>query len=132
MKYFSKKMIEAGSDSPGKKFSDTLAIHFNETLNVEWHPVVEGYEAIFYCDGTEYIACFDGDANLVNYRFSLSDGFLPEIIKLETERSGEIMNAVLINHGNAIHYEIIIRDDNNRRFMLLISERGKTLEQRQL
>jgi len=62
----------------------------------------------------------------------LPEGFLPENIKATVAGKGELMNAVMINRGNSITYEIIFRDENLVRSVMMLDEKGAILEEKLL
>jgi hypothetical protein len=111
--------------TPPSQFEEALKLNFENAANVEWFRLGEGYEAIFYQDNLEHLACFDSDSLLINYKVNLPEEFLPVFIKETVEGKGEIMNVVLINQGNHIVYEVIIRSSPTDRFLLILSHLGK-------
>ena len=110
------------------KFQDK----FPETINVEWNKSGKNYEAIFHKDQLEYIAIFDSEGELVEYKMSLSEDLLPQQIKENLLQKGEIMNAVLKNKGNAISYEVILREASHVRYVIDLNETGQIVQERKL
>ena len=126
-KLFGKPMFVAP-----KNVEDSLNEKFSNILNVEWNKSNNLYEAIFYKDQHEYIAIFTTNGELVEYKKFLPQGFLPKYIIETLSQKGEIMNAVMINKGNNVSYEVIIRDLNLKRFLYLLNETGVIIETRNL
>lgn len=105
---------------------------FEKAVNVEWYHRANHFEAIFYIDTIEYIALFDLQGELIEYKMFLSLDYLPSTIRAKIEEKGEIMNVVLINKGNKILYEAIIREEKKIRKVIIMSNLGKTLEEKGL
>lgn len=117
---------------PPKKIEKSLMAYFPGIINIEWNKNNENFEAIFYKDSLEYIAILSNDGELIEYRKFLPIGFMPEVIKTDLTQKGEIMNIVMINKGNSITYEVILRDTLLTRFLLLLNETGTIIEERVL
>lgn len=109
-----------------KVFND----QFRGAVRTEWIEKANGYEAVFYKDNLEHIALYRPDGKLIEYKRSLSPEYLPDAIKTSLKGQGEIMNAVLVNKGNSIEYEIIIRDKTRIRNLVLFSDQGRVIEER--
>ena len=105
-----------------------LLKHFPDALNIDWDIKDDFYEAVFYVDDTEFIAKISEENGLTGYKKNLKLDELPEIINAECEKSGEIMNAIAIYTKSNLLYEIIVRDKEFRRTLLLISKSGEILE----
>lgn len=105
---------------------------FEGAINIEWVEYEEHLEAIFYKDRVEHIALFSKDGILQEYRKSLPEGYLPYNVRKQMEAQGEIMNRVLINKGNTIQYEVIVRDENLDRHLFVMSDLGDLLKQKAL
>ena len=132
MNNFLNKIFGHGKFMPPENIQQRLLEKFPETVNVEWNKTGKNFEAIFYKDQLEYIAIIDFSGKLLEYKMSLSEDLLPQQIKENLLQKGEIMNAVLINKGNAISYEVIIRNKSLTRFMIILNETGITISERQL
>ncbi len=133
MEKFFTKLIEGSSILPPDTVSAAFILNFPEAINAEWYKRKEGgFEVIFYKDDIEHIAIFDVQDVLIEYKKYLPDTYLPEKIKSELESKGEIMNVVIINHGNGITYEVIIRDKQFIRSLLLLNEWGEIQSERKL
>jgi len=127
-----KKLFSLKAFTPPSDVELTLKEKFPEIINVDWSKSGDNYEAIFYKDQLEYIAILDGKGVLIEYKMLLSEGMLPEQIKTSLLQKGEIMNVVMINKGNSILYEIIIRNEELSRFLFLLNETGHILDEKQL
>ena len=106
--------------------------NFDQAVNVEWFQKEGKFEVIFYKNHIEHLAVFQPGGELLEYQQNLSKEYLPEHIKKLSLRSGEIMNSILRNKGNRLEYEIIVRDPQMMRYLLLISDNGTLLEERKL
>ncbi len=115
---------------PPKKIQQHLLDKFPDIINVEWNKNDDNFEAIFYKDNVEYIAILNTEGQLIEYRKFLPVDYMPEVIKTELLTKGEIMDVVMINKGNGFTYEVILRDKELIRFLLLIDETGNILEER--
>jgi hypothetical protein len=115
-------------DSCLQQFND----NFRGAINIEWFEKGDHYEAIFYKDDIEHIAYYNKKGSLESYKMFLPTKFIPESIKRMLERKGEIMNVVLINKGNSINYEVIIRNQNLCRYLILLTDLGKVISEMQL
>ena len=111
-----------------KAFKD----QFRGAVRTEWIEKASGYEAVFYKDNLEHIALYKPDGKLIEYKKSLSPEYLPDALKSSLKGKGEIMNAVLINKGNSIEYEVIIREKTQTRHLVLFSDQGRVIEERNL
>ena len=128
MNFFS-KIFGDSLLSPPEIVKNSLKERFPSVINVEWNKNGDNYEAIFYKGNIECIANFDRSGSLIVYKMFLSEDFLPQNIKLTMKSKGEIMNAVMINKGNSITYEIIYRDKELIRYLMLFNEIGVILEE---
>lgn len=126
------RLIFGTGITPPEAFEIALRSNFEQAVNVEWFPLGDGYEAVFYHNNLEHLACFDANVILLNYKVNLTEEFLPVFLKESIEGKGEIMNVVLINQGNDIVYEVILRSSPTDRFKLVLSQLGKVLEEKKL
>jgi hypothetical protein len=131
MNFFS-KIFGDSVLSPPEIVINSLKERFPSVINVEWNKNGDNYEAIFYKDNIECIANFDRLGTLIVYKMFLSEDFLPQNIKKTMKGKGEVMNAIMINKGNSITYEIIYRDTELIRYLMLFNEIGIILEERVL
>jgi hypothetical protein len=132
MEDFVKRVIEGNGITPTEKCIQAFEDNFSHAINIEWFDREMYYEAIFYKDNIEYIAIFEKDGTLKEYKSFLPNNYLPEAIKHYLEEKGEIMNVVLINKRNSIEYETIIRDKNLVRQLYLFTGQGKLIEKKAL
>ena len=132
MRAFLKKIIEINTHTPPDEVLDSFNKNFSDTMNIEWFSRKDCYEAIFYKDNSEHIALFDPEANLLEYRVNITASHLPVAISEIAGSRGEIMNSVLKNKGNKIEYELIVRDKDLKRHMVVFSDNGKLIEDRHL
>lgn len=132
MNNFFKKVIEGNGESTSEVCQLSFMQNFEDAVNVEWFNKGDYYEAIFYKNNLEYIALFNLSGILTEYRQNLPADYLPVAIKNIVNLKGEIMNSVLKNKGNKLEYEIIIRNDNQERYILIFSDTGNLIEENKL
>ena len=126
------KLVEGEHIELPKTCIDSLKRNFSNAINIEWTKINADFEAIFYQDNLEYIALFKADGELIEYRRIIPEGYLPFSIRQLVMKKGEVMNRVLLNRGNELFYEVIYRDQELNRFMLLISDLGKVISHSKL
>jgi hypothetical protein len=105
-----------------------LLKQFPDAINIDWDIKDDFYEAIFYVNETEYIAKISEEEGLAGYKKNLKLDEIPEVIIAEYERLGEIMNAIAIYTKSSVLYEVIVRDKEFNRTLLLLSKTGELLE----
>lgn len=109
------------------KIQNSFKNHFPNALNIDWSQKGKGYEAVFYLNEAEYISLFSADGKLIEYKQNIWKNNLPEQIKTECEKCGEIMNVIAIHRIEDILYEIIVRDTKLNRTMYLFDENGELI-----
>jgi hypothetical protein len=132
MKEFIREVFNKNRRCPSDACLTAFNIHFGDAINVEWFDKGKSYEAIFYKNDIEYIALFDLSGSLLEYRQNLTFDYMPEKIRSIVDSKGELMNFVLRNKRNHIDYEIIYRDMDLNRFMLIITDSGKIFQEKKL
>ncbi len=105
-----------------------LLNQFPDAINIEWEIKDDNYEAVFYMNDKEYIAKISKENEITGYKSNLKIEELPEDIKTECEKSGEIMNAIAIYTKSNHLFEIIVRDKEFNRSLLLLSKSGELLQ----
>jgi hypothetical protein len=130
MKAFFEKIIHANGITAPISCEQSFSQNFAGAINVEWSKTDKYYESVFYLNNLEYIAIFSLDGLLMEYRMILPDGYLPEQVKNKLDSMGEIMNKILINKGNSLIYEIIVRDKNLVRSLVLMTDLGLVIEEK--
>lgn len=126
------KLVEGEHIKLPKTCMDSLKGNFIHAINIEWAKSNGDFEAIFYQDNLEYITLFKADGELIEYRRIIPEGYLPYNIRQLVMKKGEVMNRVLVNRGNELFYEVIYRDQELNRFMLLINDLGKVISHSKL
>lgn len=129
---FFTRLFRKPAFTPPKNVLDAFTLLFPEVINIEWSLAKELYEVIFYKDQVENIAVFNQSASLIMHKMFLSEEYLPEPIKEILTHKGEIMNVVMINHGNLLTYEIIFRDTQLNRYVVTFDILGNMVEQHAL
>jgi len=125
MNDFLKNVIEGSNISPSEICLQAFNDNFSEAINVEWFNKKTCFEAIFYKNNIEHIARFSLNGTLLEYRQNLGPDHLPNLLKSLVLQKGEIMNVVLINKGNLLEYELIVRDKTQNRHLILLSDLGE-------
>lgn len=122
------KIVKSASITVPTACIEAFEKNFSRAINIEWQRAPHHFEAIFYQDNLEYIALFEDDGTLLEYRKSVPEGYLPHAIRKLVFEKGEVMNRLMVNRGNELFYEVIYRDKALDRFMLLISDEGKIIK----
>jgi len=129
MEDFTKRVMDGNCIVPPTVCLEAFNQHFTRAQEAEWYENSNFYEAIFFQDNIEYIAEFNKNGSFLKYKMYLPDNLLPAIIKSQLETKGEIMNTVLINKGDGIIYEVIYRDKQLNRYLILLNNLGKVLSE---
>lgn len=132
MENLAKKILISETIQPPDSCLQQFDENFPGAINIDWFKKEHYYEAIFYKDDIEHIAYYSAEGHLESYKMFLPTKFIPESIKRMLERKGEIMNVVLINKGNSINYEVIIKNQNLCRYLILLTDLGKVISEMQL
>jgi hypothetical protein len=106
--------------------------NFPNAINVEWEPKKNFYEAVFYLDDVEHIAHLSEPGKLTEFKKNLWPAELPEAIAAESRQYGEIMNSIAIFRQEDRFFEVIIRDKQFRRKLLLFDESANLLNSEKL
>ncbi|HAZ03443.1 MAG: hypothetical protein A2W90_16460 [Bacteroidetes bacterium GWF2_42_66] len=125
-------LTDRDSIIPSEEVEGAMLRHFSNAVNIEWFYENGVYETIFYLDNKEYIAKFDRNARLIDYRVNLPLDLLPVTIEKSIDPEKEIMNLVEIHKNNAISYELILRNKELIRFVALFSQTGEKLSMKEL
>ena len=129
---FIRSVLTGSEIIPPERCIRSLNANFTGARNIDWFRSGKFYEAVFYKENIEYIAVFNAAGILQEYKMYLPFEYLPQPIKNSMEKKGEIMNIVLVNKGNSILYEAIFRDTDLNRYMILLTEFGRVISEKQL
>lgn len=132
MKDFLKKILRGSSLKVPENCQRVFDENFQSAVNIEWFKKEDHYEAVFYIDAIEYISIFSFEAELIEYKTFLPPDHVPGHVLAILQNEGELMNTVLINKGNTIQYEGIVRDSNKKRKLVLLNEHGKLIAENNL
>jgi len=127
---FFENLLSGNKLSPSQKIKKNLLNHFNDAINIEWTKKEKNFEAIFYCQNLEYIAQFSASGDLLEYKINLPSQKLPQNIINQINNEGEIMNSVVIHSSSKTLYEVIVRNRELVRFVLVVNDEGSILERR--
>ena len=109
-----------------------LEAHFPGAINIDWEIKANKYEAVFYLNDVEYIALFSYDGKLLEYKKNLWPAELSEEITRESIKFGEIMNSIAIYREGIHLYEVIVRDKNLERKLLIFNHMAKLIESKKI
>ena len=129
---FFRSLFHVKKNLPSKKLSKIFKNMFPEAINAEWHEKNDHYEIIFYENDIEKIAEFDKKGNRISLKTNLNPLFFKDDLKLIAEKYGEIMNTILIEKENSSQYEIIVRDKELIRYLLIMDEHGNITKNEKL
>ena len=101
---------------------------FPGAINVEWFQTENDFEAVFYDNDTEKIARFSPEGEWIETRINLDITGLNNNIRISAEQHGEMMNAILIELHDEKKYEVIVRDEQLNRFLLILSDSGEIIK----
>ena len=132
MSEFLKRMMDDGRCEPPQSCLAAFRSAYPRATGTEWHRANDCFESVFYEDKLEHIARFDSTGKLLDHKMFLPEMLLPDIIRKSMAGRGEIMNAVLINRGTRIEYEVIVRDEELNRKLVSFSQSGMPLGERAL
>lgn len=128
MKNTLKKLFITPFKTIPERIKSELLSHFPHALNIEWEKRKDVFEAIFYVDEVEHIAKISETNGLLEYKKNLRIDELPSNISEECRNAGEIMNAIANFIDSKLFYEIIVRDKEFNRTLLLLNQDGKLLK----
>jgi len=117
---------------PPKIIRELFVKTFPHAVNDEWQRNSKGYEVIFHQNEVEKIAKYTREGQQTEIRTNLTFSQLPPEIKANADSLGEIMNAIHIVKLNSTFYEIIYRDTELKRYVILFDEKGIKLHHRLL
>ena len=118
---------------PPAKVTQDFESRFVDALNIEWTLRDDYYEAIFYCEAREHIACYSKTGGIINHKINISPPVLPDKIRSTIDSRHEVMNVVEIYSASGIvSYEIIARDNNLMRFLFNIDSEGIVISKHSL
>ena len=130
MKSLFKKIIGGQKNNVPQHIKETLDQVFNNPTSIEWAFRENYYEALFYQDKLENIAKIDLEGKIFEYRINQPLKQMPDPVRASAVEHGEIMNCISIHlKDQEPLYEIIIRDKNHDRSVLLIKASGEYISQ---
>lgn len=129
---FFENLISGNQTTPPYTAEQGLLKHFPDAINTEWYKSGNDYEAVFYSQNIEHIARFTAFGDLKEYKMNVDKNRLPMVIIRSVESLGEIMSAVLINRLPELTYEIIMRDQLLKRFVVVTRSTGEIIRKQTL
>lgn len=127
-----KNILNPKSVNPPEKVKASFDQCFYNPLNVEWFNLNNNFEAIFYEDELEKIAMFNSNGELLEEKVNLGIELLPARVKMVARNHGELMSSIRIKRKEDILFEIIYRDKELDRYLLLLDRDGKVLNSEKL
>lgn len=128
MKFPFSKIFKSQSKTIPGEVKKQLDNCFPNAKNIEWEIKNNTYEAIFYLNDVEHIAQISKKGDLLEYKKNLWPDELPELLKNEGSKYGEIMNGIIICRGEDIFYEMIIRNEKLDRFEFLFTKNAELID----
>lgn len=106
---------------------------FGGASSVEWNALQNGYEVIFYLDEKEHIARLSNQGEITEFRENMAVQDLPTHLQTIVLQKGEIMNVIAIFRLQELfEYEIITRDKNKDRHLIILCPSGEIRSCRKL
>ncbi|MBN2610718.1 MAG: hypothetical protein JXB00_04100 [Bacteroidales bacterium] len=121
---FFKSLLTGNFIDPPELVNKELYMKFPHAINVEWMKDGAGFEAVFYEHETEKIARFSAEGDWFETYTNLEISALDEPVGKSSENYGEIMNAIRIDSREGTKFELIVRDNNLKRYLLIIMPDG--------
>ncbi|HEY9114878.1 MAG TPA: hypothetical protein VIN10_09255 [Bacteroidales bacterium] len=125
---FFKLLFQNKSNLPSKAVSAVFAKTFPKAKNVEWFKKNGNFETVFYEEEIEKIAEFDGDGNMLIVKTNLNPALFVGKLREIAEKYGEIMNIIKIEKEGAFQYEMIVRDTELIRYLLILDGDGNEMK----
>lgn len=112
---------------PDKKIKLALVNNFPRAMDIEWSFKNNAYEATFTEEGIYKVASFDERGKLKEEKVTVLEKQLPSRIKdilYKKYKMHFLLNALIVNHENEKHFEIIFDSEDKSRYFLLFNETG--------
>jgi hypothetical protein len=117
-------MARAGKINPPQFVANTFEILFPQAINVEWYVNTLGFEAVFHHNQREMIAMLSANGELLETRHNLPATEAPAMVTTALTPGVELMNVIRVEKNAGVTFEIIYRNQNLDRFIMLIDEQG--------
>ncbi len=127
-----KNIVYSKKSEPPEKVKESFYQCFYNPLNEEWFQLNTNFEVIFYEDELEKIAVFNSQGELIEEKVNLTAELLPARVKMIARNHGELMNIIRIKRKDTISFEIIFRDKELDRYLLLLDIEGKVRSKEKL
>lgn len=127
-----KKIFTPSPLAPPEQLQNKFHAIYKKVKNLEWIEYQNDWEAIFIKDGEEYIIRMNLEGSVLDQKVNLPLQKVPQAVLECTRQHGEVMNIIQATSGDLHKYEIIMRDHDLNRFLLLISETGELLHRSSL
>jgi len=126
------KIFNIGNVLPSKQVRQGLLLQFPKARSVEWTDHRDYWEAIFYDKKVEKIARIDNRGKLIEYRVNLTGDAIPDTISKSLNNNHEIMNCIAIYTSGSIQYELIVRDNDLTRSLIILDQAGQIINEEKL
>jgi hypothetical protein len=120
-------MARAGKIIPPQHVAIAFETIFPEAVNVEWYVNAQGFEAVFHLNQREMIAMLGANGEPLEIRRNLPAVSAPAAVMVALAPEVELMNVIRVEKNAEVTYEIIYRNHQLERFVMLISEQGNIL-----
>jgi hypothetical protein len=120
-------MARAGKIIPPQHVATAFETIFPEAVNVEWYVNAQGFEAVFHLNQREMITMLGANGEPLEIRRNLPAASAPAAVMVALAPEVELMNVIRVEKNAEVTYEIIYRNHQLERFVMLISEQGNIL-----
>jgi len=128
-----KKIIGGTKSHVPENIQATLLNAFPGASSIEWATREHYFESVFYSEDQEYIAKLAFDGKLLEYRKNEPLDAIPETLRDIALQHGEVMNCISIHAtDDEPLYEVIVRDENFVRFLMLLKADGSLISELKL
>jgi len=120
-------LFRLNSKRPPVSVHTQFKTFYPAAINEDWSREEDLWEVVFHDGEVEKIARFSNSGNLEELRVNRSVRDLPVEIYNHVNQLGEIMNVIFIQKGDQVNWEIIYRDSELNRFLILVGNEGNRL-----
>jgi len=122
-----KKLFAADRIKVPEVVRKSFRSRFSQARNAEWTQAGDHYETVFYLDGREQIAHFLPTGEISEYRMNIPVQDAPAVAVDLAMQTGELMNVIQIDRSGRILFELIARDKELNRYLILMDADGGLL-----
>lgn len=116
-----------------RKVLHSLKKHFPNAKNVEWNKTDDMiFEAAFYDEDIEKLAKFTSSGFLTEIRINTDINTVPALVRNSIDPGLEVMNCILVFTSENTFYELIVRNSELVRYLLIIDALGHVIRMEKL